>query len=147
MCMSSVGWKPLSHNLARPLIIVLEKEERRAIEPLVVAQALALLAVYGGMFSRFPCPLSAKVFVVSSLRNNDSFFYRERERERVSLLVFQASSGEEKNSVLCSAVYDILAARFGTWPPPPQSQKHSESKLRQHDRALKEVTCLKNEAR
>ena len=44
-------------------------------------------------------------------------------------------------------MYDILAARFGTRLPPHQSRKHSQSKLRQHDRALKEVTRLKNETR
>ena len=73
--------------------------------------------------------------------------WKEAELSSVSLLVFQASSAEEKNFVLCSAVYDILAARYGTRSPPHQSRKHSQSKLRQHDRALKEVTRRKNEAR
>lgn len=39
-------------------IIVSEVEEHHTIKPLV-AQALVSFAVYGGMFSRFPCSLSA----------------------------------------------------------------------------------------
>ena len=61
-------------------------------------------------------------------------------------LVLQAITAEEKNSCLCTAIYDILSTRFGTHAP-SRSQNLSHSRLRQHDRALKEVTRLKNEAR
>ena len=60
--------------------------------------------------------------------------------------VLQASSAEEKNVVFCNRVYEVLATRFGTRSP-PRSQRRRESKLKQHDRALKEVTKLKNSAR
>ena len=60
--------------------------------------------------------------------------------------VLHAITAEEKNACLCDAVYDILAARFGT-KPPSRPQKLLKSRLKQHDRALKEVTRLKNEAR
>ena len=64
----------------------------------------------------------------------------------VTPLVLQAITAEEKNNCLGTAVYNILAARFGTRPP-SRPQKLLQSRIRQHDRALKEVTCLKNEAR
>ena len=64
----------------------------------------------------------------------------------VALSVLQAISAEDKNTCLCAGVYDILAARFGTRAP-SRSQNQSKSKLKQHNRALKEVTRLKNEAR
>ena len=64
----------------------------------------------------------------------------------VAPAVFQSISAEEKNATLCGSVYDILAAGFGTRAP-SQHQKHVQTKLRQHDRALAEVTRQKNEAR
>ena len=57
--------------------------------------------------------------------------------------VFQASMAEEKNNCLCAGIYNILSSRFGTRAP-PWPQKPS---IRQHDRVLKEVTRLKNQAR
>ena len=61
----------------------------------------------------------------------------------VTSSVFQASTAEEKNNCLCAGIYNIFSYRFGTRAP-PRPQKTS---IRQHDRALKEVTRLKNKAR
>ena len=61
----------------------------------------------------------------------------------VTSSVFQASTAEEKNNCLCAGIYNILSYCFGTRAP-PWPQKPS---IRQHDRALKEVTRLKNQAR
>lgn len=60
--------------------------------------------------------------------------------------VLQAVTAEEKNSCLCTAIYDILSTRFGTRAP-SCSLNQSQFRLRQHDRALKEATRLTNEAR
>ena len=62
----------------------------------------------------------------------------------VTLSVQQAITAEEKNSTLCAGVYDVLASRFGTLLRP---RKQMQSRPRQHDRALKKVTQLKNKAR
>ena len=64
----------------------------------------------------------------------------------VTLSVLQATTAEEKNSCLCTGVYDVLASRFGTRSL-PHPQKLMQSRLRQHDRALRKVTLQKNEAR
>ena len=64
----------------------------------------------------------------------------------ISTSGLQASSAEEKNSCLCAGVYNILSGRFGSRAP-SQPQRVLQPKLRQHDRALKQVTWLKNEAR
>ena len=61
----------------------------------------------------------------------------------VTSAVLQASTAEEKNTSLCAGIYNTLAFRFGTRVP-TRSQR---PKIRQHDRALKEVTKQKNEAR
>ena len=60
--------------------------------------------------------------------------------------VLQSISAEDKNASLCAGVYDIIAARFGTRAS-SGCRKQVHSKLRQHDRALKEVTQQKNRAR
>ena len=64
----------------------------------------------------------------------------------VSASVLCAGTAEEKNSCLCTGVYNILSACFGTRAPPTM-QEPAHSKIRQHNRVLKEVTRLKNEAR
>ena len=61
-------------------------------------------------------------------------------------LVQNAVSAEDKNKCLCNGVYDVLSSHFGTRPL-VQSQRKAEVRFRQHDRALKRVTRLKNEAR
>ena len=62
------------------------------------------------------------------------------------LLVLQATNAQEKNAHLCKGIYDVLANRFGTRPPPgPQGQQ--QCRVKQHDRALKKVMQLKNQAR
>ena len=62
----------------------------------------------------------------------------------VTSSVLQATTAEEKNICLCNGIYEVLASRFVTRPPPcPQRRRKS---LRQHDGALK-VTQLKNQAR
>ena len=61
----------------------------------------------------------------------------------VTSSVFQASMAEEKNNCLCAGIYNILSYRFGTRAPP----RPQKPRIRQHDRALKEVTRLKNKAR
>ena len=60
-------------------------------------------------------------------------------------MVLDAISAGDKNSCMCNGVYDVLVSRFGTHPP-PQSQRKAAVKQKQHDRALKRVTRLKNEA-
>ena len=64
----------------------------------------------------------------------------------VTTSVLQASTAEKKKSCLCAGIYNILAVRFGTRAP-PRHRNPAHSNLKQHDRALKEVTRLKNEAR
>ena len=60
--------------------------------------------------------------------------------------VLQAITGEEKNTTLCDGIYNILSSRF--WVQANhQSKDHSQPKQKQHDRALKRATRLKNEAR
>ena len=56
--------------------------------------------------------------------------------------VLQATTIEEKNNILTNGIYDILAGRYGTRNPP-----RPKKRPRQHDRTLKRVTRLKNEAR
>jgi len=60
--------------------------------------------------------------------------------------VLQASSSEEKDSILTTRTYEVLANRFGVRPP-SKAQGRVQRKLKQHERALKKVTTLKNEAR
>ena len=60
--------------------------------------------------------------------------------------ILQAITAEEKNACLCTLVYDILAARFGTRHF-PCSRKQVQAKLKQHERALEKNTQLKNKAR
>ena len=64
----------------------------------------------------------------------------------VTPIVIQAISAEEKNTVLCDAIYTIMSSRFGV-KPGHQSRNHSKNNLKQHDRALKRAAQLKNEAR
>ena len=59
--------------------------------------------------------------------------------------VQQAISVEEKNTALCEGIYNIMNSRFGVRPG-RQSKNHSRTSVRQHDRALKKATLLKNEA-
>ena len=60
--------------------------------------------------------------------------------------VLQAITAEEKTSCLCTGVYELLSQRFGTRAL-PRPRKQMQLRLRQHDRALKKVTQLKNDAR
>ena len=53
--------------------------------------------------------------------------------------VLQAITAEEKSSCLCTRVYGTQAL--------PRPRKRMQLRLRQHDRALKKVTQLKNDAR
>ena len=64
----------------------------------------------------------------------------------VTPLVLQAISAEEKNTVLCDNIHIIMSSRFGV-KPSLRSKSHSQSSQKQHDRALKKATQLKNEAR
>ena len=64
----------------------------------------------------------------------------------VTPLVLQATRVEEKNTILCDGIYVIMSRRFGSRPL-PRFKNQIQSKLKQHDRALKKVTRLKNEAR
>ena len=88
-------------------------------------------------------------FGCNSLKNPLRLPKNPEEWEEADLLssvtssVFQASTAEEKNNCLCASIYNIISYRFGIRAP-PQPQKPS---IRQHDRALKEVTQLKNKAR
>ena len=59
-------------------------------------------------------------------------------------LVAQAITAEEKNSCLCDGIYNIMAGQFGTRSHPRQHPS-SRPKVKQHNRALKEVTRKKNE--
>ena len=65
----------------------------------------------------------------------------------LSASVLQAPTAEEKNLCLCSAVYDVMADRFETRSAPCTRRQQSQPRVKQHDRALKKVTQLKNEAR
>ena len=49
-------------------------------------------------------------------------------------------------NILCNMTYSILSSQFGTRPP-PKAQKRLQDKVKQHDRALKRVTALKNSAK
>ena len=60
--------------------------------------------------------------------------------------VLHCSSVEEKNTTLCELIYNILIERFGV-KPLPRTCKSRQGRSRQHDRALKRVTELKNAAR
>ena len=64
----------------------------------------------------------------------------------VTSLVLQAITVEEKNIALCDGIYNTLSSRFGVQPS-HQSKNHSQPNRKQHDRALKRATRLKNEAR
>ena len=59
--------------------------------------------------------------------------------------VLCATTVEEMNTILYDGIY-IISSRFGTQPL-LRSKTRSQPKPKQHDRALKEVTRLKNEAR
>ena len=60
--------------------------------------------------------------------------------------VLCATTVEEMNKILYDGIYNIISSRFGTQPL-LRSKTRSQPKPKQHDRALKEVTRLKNEAR
>ena len=63
--------------------------------------------------------------------------------------VQQATSAEEKNSILADGVYNYFATQYGvrqTIHRASRKQK-KDTKHQKHDRALKEVTELKNKAR
>ena len=63
----------------------------------------------------------------------------------VTSATLQAISAEEKSTCLCAGIYDLMASRFGARPF--KSQHPKRSRVKQHDRALKKVTQLKNEVR
>ena len=53
---------------------------------------------------------------------------------------------EDKNTALCDGIYNILSSHFGVQTS-NHIKIHSQPKHKQHDRALKRVTHLKNKAR
>ena len=59
--------------------------------------------------------------------------------------VIRATTVEEMNTILCDGIYNIISSRFGSQPL--LRSKTRKPKPKQHDRALKEVTRLKNETR
>ena len=60
--------------------------------------------------------------------------------------VLSSTSVEEKNNILCNMTHSILSSRFGTRPP-PKAQNRLQDKVKQHNRALKRVTALRNSAK
>ena len=60
--------------------------------------------------------------------------------------VVRCSSVEHKSRVVGELTYSLLRERFGCRPLPRAGKRHQGQK-RQHNRALKKVTILKNEAR
>ena len=60
--------------------------------------------------------------------------------------VVRCSSVEDKSRVLGELTYSLLRERFGCRPL-PRARKRRQGQERQHNRALKKVTILKNEAR
>ena len=80
-------------------------------------------------------------------RSSEEWEEADRLLSSVTLSVLQASMAEEKNSCLCAGIYDVLSSRFGTRAPTKPKHHPTKSSLKQHDRALKEVTRKKNEAR
>jgi len=78
-------------------------------------------------------------------KSNEEWAEADQLLSAVVLLVLQATTAEEKNAHLCKGIYDVLANRFGTQPSPgPQGQQ--QRRIKQHDRAFKKVTQLKNQA-
>ena len=63
----------------------------------------------------------------------------------VAAASLEAISAEEKNSCLCGGIYEALANRFGTTDP--KRHIYTKPKVKQHDRALKKVTQMKNDER
>ena len=80
-------------------------------------------------------------------RSSEEWEEADRLLSSVTLSVLQASTAEEKNSCLCAGIYDVLSSRFGTRAPTKPKHHPTKSSLKQHDRALKEVTRKKNKAR
>ena len=64
----------------------------------------------------------------------------------VAPAVISCRTAEEKNDVLVGMSYSILCERFDTRQQ-PRARKRLQGQLRQHNRALKRVTALKNSAR
>ena len=60
--------------------------------------------------------------------------------------ILQVNSAEEKNTVFYDRTYDVLAVRFGVRAS-SRAQRKIQSKLKQHNQALKKVTELENSAR
>ena len=51
----------------------------------------------------------------------------------VTSLVLQATTAEEKNICLCNGIYEVLASRFGTQPPPcPQRRRSLSGSMTEH---------------
>ena len=80
-------------------------------------------------------------------RSPEEWEEADRLLSSVTVSVLQASTAEEKNSCLCAGIYDVLSSQFGTRAPPKSKHNLTKSTLRQHDRALKEVTRRKNKVR
>ena len=65
----------------------------------------------------------------------------------VAASVSQSVTAEEKNSCLCEGIYNAIANNFGTRRPPASRPNSAQTKIKHHDRELKKVTKLKNDAR
>jgi len=65
-------------------------------------------------------------------------------KEQLVPAVLQAASPEDKNRVLSEGIYDYFAQKYGARKQKPSRRQGKRAK---HDRALKKVTQLKNEAR
>ena len=74
----------------------------------------------------------------------DSFFL-----ENLVPFVHQATSAEEKNSILADGIYNYFATQYGVRQivHRPSRKQKKDMKRQKHDRALKRVTELKNRAR
>ena len=65
-------------------------------------------------------------------------------KEQVVPAVLYVTNPDDKNRVLSEGIYDYFAKKFGTRKQKPNRHQGKRAK---HDRALKKVTQLKNEAR
>ena len=79
-------------------------------------------------------------------KNTEEWVEADQLLTQVAPAVLSCRSVEEKNNTLCELIYNILRERFGI-KPLPRARKRRQGQLRQHNRALKKVTELKNAAR
>lgn len=87
-------------------------------------------------------PVRARLLLPTS--DEDWFIANAYFRDQVTPRVIQATSVDDKNTILVEGLYSYFAEKYGTRKPTHTKKMSTQHK---HDRALKKVRDLKNQAR